>query len=177
MLGGLIWETGNVLSIPIIQRIGMGMGLIVWGISALVIGWFTGYFGWFGLKSEKNDIHDLPLSIGGLCIALLSLVVAFRVKKTTSEEDGKREENERSLLEEHLDSDANLSNTLPSSSSYSRRHIEGIVLAIIAGIFFGSNFDPPSWVQDHVDDASQDDMDYVFCKSILSIHARRSNEH
>ena len=38
MLGGAIWCTGNALSVRIIQRIGLGMGILVWGFSNLLMG-------------------------------------------------------------------------------------------------------------------------------------------
>jgi glucose uptake protein GlcU len=161
MIGGLIWETGNILSIPIIQRIGMALGLIIWGTSALCIGWFTGYFGLFGLNSQKDDIHSLPLDLVGLVFAIFSLVAAINVKK----EKGKKilRNDDASMpfvVDDDDDEDNNVSS--PSHTGSSRHHVEGVAMAILAGVFFGSNFDPPTWIQNHDHKASQNSLDYVF---------------
>ena len=208
MLGGVIWETGNIMVVPIISRIGMALGLIIWGTAALLIGWFTGYFGLFGLDSEKDKIHTLWLSITGLGLATCSILIASQVKKTIREGDyppaasspivgssSPRKQFEHvtlqdSLLsrnvsisfgesrpsslmslhgdlpsdheEEPLDLEPRLLGHARAAAENRRRHWEGIVLAIIAGLFFGSNFNPCTWIQDHDDSASQESLDYVF---------------
>ncbi len=39
VLGGLLWCTGNMMCVPIIQLVGIGLGMLVWGASNLVMGW------------------------------------------------------------------------------------------------------------------------------------------
>jgi hypothetical protein len=33
MIGGVLWCTGNLLTVPIIKMIGLGLGLLIWGYS------------------------------------------------------------------------------------------------------------------------------------------------
>ena len=33
MIGGVLWCTGNLLTVPIIKLIGLGLGLLIWGYS------------------------------------------------------------------------------------------------------------------------------------------------
>jgi len=42
------------------------------------------------------------------------------------------------------------------------QRIVGVCLAMFAGLFFGTNFDPPQYVIDRVDGASTNSLDYVF---------------
>jgi hypothetical protein len=50
MVGGALWCTGNMMCGPIIQLIGMGMGLLIWGCANMV--------------SESNeDIYDIALTL------------------------------------------------------------------------------------------------------------------
>ena len=35
-LGGFLWATGNVLSVPVINLIGLGLGQLIWGSSNMV---------------------------------------------------------------------------------------------------------------------------------------------
>lgn len=36
------WHLGNITAVPIIRCIGMGMGVLLWSASSLVIGWASG---------------------------------------------------------------------------------------------------------------------------------------
>eukprot|EP00939_MAST-03C_sp_MAST-3C-sp1_P002999 g2999.t1 len=256
MIGGVIWETGNLMSLPIIARIGMATGLIIWGTSALLVGWFTGYFGLFGLDSERDKIDTLWVNVMGLCLASISLLAAFKIKKKRSLRDGAgdteededddpyfyhrsnaavvennefagmsplsspmkkktKEKIEHLTLQDSLllgESRNVVAQSRPSSllslvdtadeeaamgvrgdplvgDDYStrlklapldggffapmtrsakaaararRRHWEGVAMALAAGAFFGSNFDPVTWIKDHDENASQEDLDYVF---------------
>lgn len=45
MLGGALWATGNNTVVPIIQTIGIGLGMIFWNSISLVTGWATARFG------------------------------------------------------------------------------------------------------------------------------------
>ena len=58
MLGGVLWATGNVMCVPIIKTIGLGMGMLIWGTANCCIGWATGAFGLFGfLKTALRAPH------------------------------------------------------------------------------------------------------------------------
>ena len=36
MLGGALWATGNTLSVPVINLIGLSLGLLIWGAANMV---------------------------------------------------------------------------------------------------------------------------------------------
>ena len=65
-------EYRNLMCPYIIKLIGMGLGLTVWDLSNMIMGWFTGQFGLFGVKKEHVD---RPLAnCVGLGLALSSLI-------------------------------------------------------------------------------------------------------
>lgn len=39
MLGGMFWALGNMLAVPVIQLIGIGLSILLWGSSTLIVGW------------------------------------------------------------------------------------------------------------------------------------------
>ncbi len=78
MLGGALWCTGNVLSVPCIKLCGMGLAILIWGISNMLLGWASGTFGLFGL--DKQGASNEPLNYAGVAVALLSLLVYLFVK-------------------------------------------------------------------------------------------------
>lgn len=45
MLGGMLWSISNALTVPILKLIGIGLGMLVWNSSCLIIGWAIPRFG------------------------------------------------------------------------------------------------------------------------------------
>ncbi|CAJ1422072.1 unnamed protein product [Effrenium voratum] len=74
-LGGVIFTMGNLLCPLVIQLIGLGLGLTIWDLSNMLMGWFTGRFGLFGVDQE---ISERPLfNYIGLALACVSLVFMY----------------------------------------------------------------------------------------------------
>ena len=40
--GGVLWATGNIMAVPVINSIGLGMGMLIWGCTNMLMGWATG---------------------------------------------------------------------------------------------------------------------------------------
>ena len=79
LLGGVLWCTGNVMSVPIIQAVGMALGMSLWNVANLAMGWSTGAFGIFGVKKQKANVP--VLNYIGAVIAICSIVVYVLVQK------------------------------------------------------------------------------------------------
>lgn len=71
-LGGAMWMLGNLMCPYIIQIIGLGLGLTMWDLSNMLVGWFIGHFGLFGVHKEFNK-HPM-LNYVGLVLAAVSLI-------------------------------------------------------------------------------------------------------
>jgi len=78
MLGGFLWCTGNLMCGPIIQLIGLGMGILIWGSTNMLTGWASGTFGLFGLRAES--VADPTMNIFGVVLAVLGLGLYLQVK-------------------------------------------------------------------------------------------------
>jgi len=184
ILGGFLWCTGNMLCVPVIQMIGMGLGLLLWGASALAFGWASGYFGLFGLNPQKASNNTM--NIIGFFVALCSLGILFFVKPSTGSKSDDDNSNGDHPIESYLPVDVspgieqdpetyarlgggavnsqdNLSrtSTLIDRMPSSQKRLVGCSLAVIAGVFFGVNFDPPQYLIDH-HKGSDNGVDYVF---------------
>lgn len=164
MLGGLIWCSGNIMVVFIIQRIGMGLGLLIWGFTGLLMGWATGFFGWFGLPPD--DIHIGWLNILGVAFASLSLGVAFFIKPSTECTTPIYHELELDFEEQ---SSPRVTETVtllrqPSAKAFtSYEQCCATVAACVAGILFGSNFNPSTYIMKHnYNGESTNPLDYVF---------------
>ncbi|KAL5460464.1 hypothetical protein EMCRGX_G033915 [Ephydatia muelleri] len=74
--GGLLWTTGNILTVSIIKMIGLTMGLTVWGTTNLLGGWITAMF----ILDQASQIQCLWLNYGGILFVIASTVMQAFVK-------------------------------------------------------------------------------------------------
>ncbi|XP_060064810.1 transmembrane protein 144-like [Ylistrum balloti] len=177
MVGGVLWETGNIMVVPIIKTIGLGLGLCIWGMVNLLSGWATGRFGLFGIDKEVPD--DPTMNYVGVAVAVSSAVVFSFVKSTVkAPTDGDQADQEQ-------EADALISSTFgnPNDSLYSTasgqedllfnrpaksingfgnesrdgtfldrlspnmKRFVGILLSVISGLLYGQIFTPSLYVQ------------------------------
>lgn len=173
MLGGLQWAIGNAMCPFIIETIGMGLGLSVWGAVNMLSGWSGAHFGWFGLS--KQTVSNNGLNIAGAGVAVFSVLVYAQVKTTGSSDDEDAEEIEaphgqnqvqRSRIESGVSKGSARSSR--STVSYSggampmggvikgeaadtqkSGMLAGLLMACIAGVLFGTSFNPAQVVTDY----------------------------
>jgi len=82
--GGAIWMCGNLMCPYIIKLIGMGLGLTVWDLSNMIMGWFTGHYGLFGVQKEHIDRpreNSVGLGMAVLSLVFFSLAASFDAKE------------------------------------------------------------------------------------------------
>jgi len=156
MLGGLLWCIGNMTVVPIVQWIGLSMGLLVWGVSNLLTGWFCGHFGIFVTKEVPP--HPV-LNYLGLVAAIVSVALYLPVKSETKKapvEISKDTINGEhyDVLGHHVDLEH------PEAEQMGQEHLNGpppfwtkekifgFGLSLIAGVLYGSNMIPVKSLQD-----------------------------
>ena len=69
MVGGVLWTIGNLTAIPIIQRISLGLGVLIWGTINCVVGWATSRYGLFGLQKVVPN-SEIANYIGVLMVLI-----------------------------------------------------------------------------------------------------------
>ncbi|XP_007551096.1 transmembrane protein 144b [Poecilia formosa] len=171
MLGGMIWATGSMAAVTIVKAIGLGLGILIWGSSSLLMGWASSRFGWFGIDAQDVSRPILNYCGAGLC--LLSGLVFFFV---------------RSDVKLHPESETNpiLIDRISISGSFvhhssaywidairpKMRRIVGCLLAVMAGFLYGSSFLPILYIKNHSAcrdsifyGASVYDLDYVHAQT------------
>ncbi|CAE8653192.1 unnamed protein product [Polarella glacialis] len=177
LLGGVLWSTGNCATVFIIKTLGLGPGLITWGTVALIIGWLTGFFGLFGIPSEQDQLQTPWLNVLGFVLSLCALVDSAFVTKTPAAADLSLEKlavlplvssEAQAMLEtygenesERESADARVCENARKMAETGRR-ASGMLVAVVAGCFFGVSFLPSTWIMHHIAGASQDGLDYVF---------------
>ena len=71
-LGGALWATGNTLSVPVINYIGLSLGLLIWGSANMLMGWATGVFGLFVGAEFKDELQHPALNYAGVACAVVA---------------------------------------------------------------------------------------------------------
>jgi hypothetical protein len=79
MVGGMLWTIGNCTVVPIIGLIGLGLGLLLWGLANMVVGWTIGVAG-IEPYIKAQDVATPALNYAGLAVAVASFVLYFFVK-------------------------------------------------------------------------------------------------
>jgi glucose uptake protein GlcU len=153
MLGGTLWCTGNMLTVPIIKLVGMGKGQVLWSNISLFMGWASGAFGILGV--QKQDQGIFWLSVLGTVFAMASALVFATIKP-----DGLTKEVK--LEDEGSTKDVVVEVDIFSKFGPGIRQLIGGILCIIAGCFYGLNFNPPIHIMNTCSGCSQNGLDYVF---------------
>jgi len=146
LIGGTLWATGNLCVIPIVKMIGLGLGLLLWGSTSLVMGFMVGKFGWFGV--DKQEVAHSGMNWGGIVCVIAAMGVFFFIKPTLQEEEDKapllgREQSNKYQIQEESKV-VSVFDRIPSA----HKTIVGSGLAILSGILYGVNMVPMMlWVQ------------------------------
>jgi len=161
-LGGALWATGNTLSVPAINFIGLALGMLVWNTSNMLMGWATGAFGLFG--TSRDTLANPTLNYIGVALAVFALLIYTQVKtadpkaKAAGVRMGASDAPDVELLDGAGDS-ASIDQTRPPVSSGMKGL--GLAMAVTAGVLFGNTFTPVDYIKDnHL--GPQKPLDYVF---------------
>lgn len=189
MLGGALWCTGNAMAVPIINMLGLALGMSVWCVANMATGWASGVFGILGV--EKQAVAQPVLNYVGAAVAASSIVLftfvqnapdsgsdssgaggssssaaegealigkplEFQERDTAAEEAGNVQAAGVSAAQDGM------ARCIARMGPRTRRAV-GFVLALVSGVFYGTNFNPPQYRIDHGPaGTSREVLDYVF---------------
>jgi glucose uptake protein GlcU len=161
MLGGVIWAAGNLFEPFLVQRLGLGVGQLVWGATNMLTGWATGMFGLFGI--DKAPVEYRNLNFIGVGIAIIALgfftQMGAEAEPTPTKQNPDEEDPERRNVSGSFNAPLTTEGTAQKTVS---GFFPGFFVALAAGVLFGSNFDPPTRLQQiGPPEHSEDSMDYV----------------
>nr|VZI36755.1 unnamed protein product [Spirometra erinaceieuropaei] len=162
ILSGVLFASGNVCSVAIIKRLGVGLGILLWSIVNLLVGWASSRFGWFGLKPEIPT--NVWMNYAGVLLATISAVMYVFIKPSTAESTPSTRtvvaEGETDVL---LEQSTEQSEQLEAQMKrvLRRQRCVGITLALLSGACYGLVFVPIIYVQENELGASQRGIDYI----------------
>jgi len=158
-VGGALWATGNTLSVPVINLIGLGLGLLVWGAANMLTGWATGMFGLFG--TSRDHLADPHLNYIGVALAVIALSLYTQVKTVDQQKVKAGAVASRDAPDvELLDGVGDYSTGEVRTISPGLKAL-GLLMAVAAGFLFGNNFTPVNYIKDN-DYGPDQPLEYVF---------------
>lgn len=179
MLGGCFWALGNMMAIPIMKRLGMALGILIWNSTNCLVGWAIGTFGVFGI--QPRPANNVFLTGAGLIFVFIGGILFTQVKNKPADEQIVNRNgtyqvyqlNDIDNADEGIDN-KNVAVTIndpeenvveTSSASDSRDRIVGISLALVSGALYGVNISPVIYIQDSklkYPNAPSDGLPYAF---------------
>ena len=92
MIGGCIWSLGNLCVVPIVRLVGLSIGLLIWAITCMIVGWAVSTFGLFG--TDKSELCYDYLNYTGVAVcAIGAAMIAFVKPSLDKKEAGSDQEN------------------------------------------------------------------------------------
>uniref|UniRef100_A0AC34QKN2 Transmembrane protein 144 n=1 Tax=Panagrolaimus sp. JU765 TaxID=591449 RepID=A0AC34QKN2_9BILA len=157
MVGGFLWAVGNLTAVPIINMIGLGMGILVWGTVNCVVGWACGRFGLFGINPSVPDspivnyVGLILVVIGGFLFSQIRPSVSQAHDGPENDLDAQDAAENSHLIPNENEIDAEQQAGTEVVSRKAKRSL-GIILSLLAGLFYGVTFVPVIYIQDHKED-------------------------
>lgn len=134
VFGGAMWCVGNLCTVEIINCIGLGMGMAIWGGTSLVVAFILGRVR-VCLGGECLDVAPLSCATCGLtgcALSVVSLALFSQVNPVLDNGATATGDAETALL------DGNSS----KNTDARKRRLRGIGLAFFAGLCYGGQFLP-----------------------------------
>ncbi|KAK6009817.1 hypothetical protein OSTOST_25224, partial [Ostertagia ostertagi] len=89
MIGGVLWASANAFAIPIMNRLGMALAILVWNTISCLTGWATSRYGLFGLPAAVPA--SLILNYIGIVALIAGGAMYMFVKSNTRRPDAVKE--------------------------------------------------------------------------------------
>jgi len=155
LLGGSLWASGNMCVVPIVKTIGLGLGLLIWGSTSLITGFFVGKFGIFGVHHQK--IYHEAMNWVAIWLVVIAMGVFFFIKPTI--EKRKYEpigDDLKGGIQSVEDEEESILDRIPQKY----KGMVGVGLSVLSGMLYGVNMVPMTlWAQEQDNPGP---LDFVF---------------
>ncbi|CAD5213836.1 unnamed protein product [Bursaphelenchus xylophilus] len=177
MLGGFSWCLGNLITVPIITELGLGLSLLLFSVMNTTTCFLVSTFGLLGTHARPADYMWLNVT-GLVLVAAGGVLTSFvkprpavvRASGTQVEEVSRKDRKSTINIEKSFDTLSTQSDIVeivdqPDTSRSAFRRKIAFLGAFIAGILYGLNMVPIVFIQDNedlFDNVKAGGMPYVF---------------
>jgi glucose uptake protein GlcU len=156
VFSGILWTTGNLVTVFCIKTCGLAVGLLIWGTTSLIMGWAGGRFGIFDIEPQiPSTTSKLALNYASVVLAAISAIFFLFIKSTTTniskEVPYTVQYDDKSTVKLEKIENINTETDFPFLNRLSDniQKILGCASAGLAGIFYGLMFIPDQYIRDH----------------------------
>ncbi len=128
----------NSIVVPIINKIGLGIGLSIWGGTNNIVSFIIGQIGIFGIP--KEHLSNVPLGVVGVLLGVSGLVVFSQVKPDLEKKGENQYDNLDSAMENIIASVG--ADKTKATDEDTKKRTEGVALAVLAGFLYGFQYVP-----------------------------------
>ncbi|CAI2300749.1 unnamed protein product [Caenorhabditis sp. 36 PRJEB53466] len=172
MLGGASWCLGNATAIPIINRLGLAVSILIWNTTNCLTGWAGGRFGLFGMKASVPASPTLNY-LGLVCVVLGGSLFAQVRSEPAPAKSARRadfdmeqmDSEEKKALKTGESSEENEEQIAVKNLNSGPQRLIAFFAALIAGVFYGMTFVPVNRMIDNPElypGVPQEGISYVF---------------
>jgi len=172
LIGGALWATGNLCVIPIVKTIGLGLGLLIWGSTSLITGFFVGKFGWFGV--HRQSVEHEAMNWVAIWLVVAAMGIFFFIKPTIEKRKDYEQLGEKGDIQGSVNSEESILDKIPAKY----KNVIGVSLSVVSGMLYGVNIVPMKlWDQDQTNPGPLDFVFsqfvgiYVYCSTLFIIYS------
>jgi len=157
LLGGALWASGNMCVVPVVKTIGLGLGLLIWGSTSLITGFFVGKFGLFGVDKQKVDNEVMNWVAIWLVVAAMGIF--FFIKPTVDKKKDYAPLGEKGDIQIPEEEENSVLDRIPPAY----KSMIGVGLSLLSGLLYGVNMVPMTlWDQQQkLDGIKPGPLDFV----------------
>uniref|UniRef100_A0AC35U7Q4 MFS domain-containing protein n=1 Tax=Rhabditophanes sp. KR3021 TaxID=114890 RepID=A0AC35U7Q4_9BILA len=168
MIGGFFWAFANFCSYFVIDKFGLGVGMLLWNSSNCITGWATGHFGLFGLKPRQAK--NLHLNILGLSCILISAIFFSFIQKSKPRKGHTNFISSNEYREVSTRNSLSEEESIKFNANIVKEKYLALVLAVLSGVFYATTTTPVYYVLDNWNDSKEitkpESSDYILSISL-----------
>lgn len=130
MIGGAIWALSNVSVVPIVDLIGLSLGMLLWGVTNMATGWCVGTFGVGSLLSADPAPSSPVLNYVGFGLAVASIFIYLPIKSEVAKKTA-ASGNHQSAVPAEQDNGLDRAPLLTAESSPSTNDSDGTPVVLL----------------------------------------------
>jgi len=109
IVGGILWSISNILVVPSVKLLGLGVGFTVYHAINLILGYLNGKYGLYGLSVEKTNI-GMDLSIVWFIASFVLIMLVEPTITRPRDAQGEINQSSQNTLQESIPSVRNEDN-------------------------------------------------------------------
>ncbi|GMS84085.1 hypothetical protein PENTCL1PPCAC_6260 [Pristionchus entomophagus] len=164
-IGGVLYATGNVFSVPIIEGIGVGLGMLIWGTIQVLVGWGVARFGIFDLLSPSPTAHDV-LNYVGMAVTVVCGILFVFVRHNEEEKEEEEKQNKDSEITVEMEEiNSNKQQEKPvvqNAKAAAVKKIPYLIMACCLGVLHGLMMSPVDIAKQRTPEENKADKYHMF---------------